>query len=269
MAKDRPPSFPFYPANWLADTMLMSRDKRSRYMEAICHSWLEESYGVAEVGQWRRWLGYSEKEWAQARDHFAPRFKIEFFGEREVWTQKKLVEIREDQLARYDRARAGGVALQKQRGVTPTPQGALQPQVVANTRPTESIASASPQLEVSLGGGQSFALEAKSLEPKISCAAPGGAARASDRQQKAEEKTEWVAAFDEFWKHYPPRGALLRRAGKDEAMRAWMKIKPCDQNAKAIWVALDKDIAEWSKRDPEFIPMASTWLNKGRWKDEL
>ena len=214
-------------------------------------------------------MGYSEKEWALARGSFAPRFQIEFVDGREVWIQKKMVEVREAQLARYDRARAGGVAVQKQRGVNPTPQGALRPQLVANTPDEVSIASASRQLEVSLGSTQSSALEAKVLEPKISCAAPGGAARESERRLRTEEKVEWIEAFEEFWKDYPPRGALLRRTGKDEALRAWNKIKPCEANAVAIYAALDKDKLEWSKRDPEYIPMASSWLNKGRWKDEL
>jgi len=109
MSQSRPPSFQLYPAPWFADTRLMTRDERCRYMEALMHSWLEESYGVATEDQWRRWLGYTAKVWERERSRFAPRFQIEG----DVWTQKRLFEVRCEQLVNHSKAASGGVARKK------------------------------------------------------------------------------------------------------------------------------------------------------------
>lgn len=106
MAKDRPPSFSMYPAPWFQDTRLMTRDQRCRYFEALLHSWSEECYGVAPEDQWRRWLGYTEKQWPKVREVYAIRFRIDGM----MWTQKKLLEVRAEQLVNRDKAARGGIS---------------------------------------------------------------------------------------------------------------------------------------------------------------
>lgn len=127
MAKDRPPAFQMYPAPWFQDTQLMSRDQRCRYFESLLHSWSEGSYGIAPEWQWRRWLGYTETQWKTMREKFAPRFKIDG----EIWTQKKLLEVRCEQLIYRKNGRLGGEA--RARALSEV-EKSLSAQVAANKR---------------------------------------------------------------------------------------------------------------------------------------
>lgn len=71
--------------------------------------------------------------------------------------------------------------------------------------------------------------------------------------------------FAEFWKQYP------RKVGKQAARSAWMKVKPTAALFEQIMVAVDaaKRSMEWTKEGGRFIPHPSTWINQGRWDDEL
>ncbi len=69
--------------------------------------------------------------------------------------------------------------------------------------------------------------------------------------------------FDEFWKLYP------RKVSKRVAQKIWERM-PKDEQQAAL-EALPVHIKYWrlKETDPEFIPHAATWLNQGRWEDEL
>lgn len=69
--------------------------------------------------------------------------------------------------------------------------------------------------------------------------------------------------FADFWAMYP------RRVAKRVAEKAWSKLTPEEQRAAVI--ALPDHIRYWRQTDrsDELIPHASTWLNQGRWEDEL
>jgi hypothetical protein len=65
--------------------------------------------------------------------------------------------------------------------------------------------------------------------------------------------------FEEFWHHYP------RRVGKLAAQRAYRTARK-HATAEAIQAGLG--LAQFA-RDPQFIPHPATWLNQGRWMDDL
>lgn len=71
--------------------------------------------------------------------------------------------------------------------------------------------------------------------------------------------------FDEFWSAYP------KKAAKDEAAKAFAKRKPdaalLDTMLKAI--SAQKASEQWRKDGGQFIPNPATWLNQGRWQDEV
>lgn len=71
--------------------------------------------------------------------------------------------------------------------------------------------------------------------------------------------------FDEFWSAYP------KKVGKDEAAKAFAKRKPdaalLDTMLKAI--SAQKASEQWRKDGGQFIPNPATWLNQGRWQDEV
>ncbi|MBI9078321.1 MAG: hypothetical protein JEY79_01115 [Pseudodesulfovibrio sp.] len=73
-----------------------------------------------------------------------------------------------------------------------------------------------------------------------------------------------VSAFETFWKIYP------KKVAKQAALKAWGKIKGA--KADEIVGALEKQIAVHHFRGndgQEFTPNPATWLNGGRWEDEV
>ena len=68
--------------------------------------------------------------------------------------------------------------------------------------------------------------------------------------------------FDAFWAAYP------RKVGKADARKAFKKAKaPLDTLLAAI--DRQKQSDQWQKSGGQYIPNPSTWLNQGRWEDEL
>lgn len=96
------------------------------------------------------------------------------------------------------------------------------------------------------------------------------------RTQEQEQEQEYTPivpsdvrtppnAFDSFWKIYP------RKIGKLAALKAWKKIKPSPDMVEAIMKAIEEQAVceQWSKDNGQFIPYPATWLNQGRWEDEI
>ncbi|MFB3816122.1 MAG: hypothetical protein ACE147_00545 [Candidatus Methylomirabilales bacterium] len=70
--------------------------------------------------------------------------------------------------------------------------------------------------------------------------------------------------FVAFWSLYP------RHVAKKAAIKAWTKLKPGDDLRATIMRALALQVKhDFSKREQDKIPHASTWLNGERWKDEV
>ena len=71
--------------------------------------------------------------------------------------------------------------------------------------------------------------------------------------------------FAEFWAEYP------KKVGKKAALTAWKRVKPDAKLHERIMqaVANAKKSEQWSREGGRFVPNPSTWLNQGRWDDEL
>lgn len=74
-----------------------------------------------------------------------------------------------------------------------------------------------------------------------------------------------VSPFDQFWKAYP------RKVGKQDALKAWTKLKPYASLVTTILAAIaaQREGADWRRDDGQYIPHPATWLNAGRWLDEV
>lgn len=82
--------------------------------------------------------------------------------------------------------------------------------------------------------------------------------------QSEEGKESEKGEFEQFWKAYP------KKIGKRAAERAWYAAK--DRPALSrILSALHtaKASPDWKKEHGKYIPHPATWLNQGRWDDEL
>ena len=82
-------------------------------------------------------------------------------------------------------------------------------------------------------------------------------------QKTCEDTSKKEELFESFWKVYP------RKVGKEKC-RNWFKShKPNEDLVQKMIEAVEeqKKSKQWS--DPQYIPHPYTWLNHGRWEDEL
>lgn len=69
--------------------------------------------------------------------------------------------------------------------------------------------------------------------------------------------------FQTFWQLYP------RKVAKKQAEKSWKRLSQAEQTE--VLEVLPNHIEYWrlKETDKEFIPHPATWLNQGRWEDEL
>lgn len=71
--------------------------------------------------------------------------------------------------------------------------------------------------------------------------------------------------FDVFWENYPSK------IGKGAALKKWQQLKISSELLAKILDAVEKQkkSSKWTKNNGEYIPNPTTWLNQGRWDDEV
>ncbi|MGL5247114.1 MAG: hypothetical protein ACRC8U_02845, partial [Brooklawnia sp.] len=69
--------------------------------------------------------------------------------------------------------------------------------------------------------------------------------------------------FAEFWALYP------KKVGKDAALSAWKRKVKGDHGVVIDSIKTQKAQEAWTKEGGRFVPNPATWLNQGRWKDEV
>ena len=71
--------------------------------------------------------------------------------------------------------------------------------------------------------------------------------------------------FDLFWAAYP------KRTGKDLARASFAKRKVTSTLLEEMLAAIakQKNTDQWKKDGGQYIPAPATWLNQGRWQDEV
>lgn len=89
--------------------------------------------------------------------------------------------------------------------------------------------------------------------------------RTSHSLEPVNEPIDQASAFDSFWSAYP------RKVGKKAALTKWKQINPNDALIAKIMQAVEshKQSDDWTRDNGKYIPHPSTWLNQGRWDDEL
>jgi hypothetical protein len=84
------------------------------------------------------------------------------------------------------------------------------------------------------------------------------------RRRSAEVSAEVLATFEVFYAAYP------RKVGRGAALKAWAKLEPDEALQAQILGALAAQHPHLDRRENgRFIPHPSTWLNEGRWDDEI
>lgn len=88
---------------------------------------------------------------------------------------------------------------------------------------------------------------------------------AGGKKKRNPRLTAYSPDFETFWKAYP------RKSGKDAAWKAWQKRRheiPALPELAAI-LARQSHCEQWQRDGGQFIPHPATWLNQGRWQDEV
>lgn len=77
-----------------------------------------------------------------------------------------------------------------------------------------------------------------------------------------DEGEAWEKSFEAFWKAYP------KKVGKKDARKAFRRV---DAPLESLLSAIERQKCadQWKRDGGRFIPNPSTWLNQGRWEDEL
>ena len=82
------------------------------------------------------------------------------------------------------------------------------------------------------------------------------------RKKSAMGDGEYPEDFLEFWKSYP------RKIAKKDAYKAWKKQNPpLEDCLKTLEWQIKSD--DWTKEKGQYIPHPATWINDGRWQDEI
>jgi len=95
-----------------------------------------------------------------------------------------------------------------------------------------------------------------------------GELRGKIREDKIREDkiiTLHPSPFDQFWHTYP------KKVGKQATLKAWNRANgkrpPIDKILQAL--EAQKQSEQWTRDGGQYIPNPATWINQGRWDDEL
>jgi hypothetical protein len=87
----------------------------------------------------------------------------------------------------------------------------------------------------------------------------------TNKPEQKQAKPKEDERFEVFWKAYP------KKVGKKDAAKAFKKINVSDELLETMISTIEqsKQSVQWQRDDGQYIPNPSTWLNQGRWDDEL
>jgi hypothetical protein len=82
--------------------------------------------------------------------------------------------------------------------------------------------------------------------------------REEERREEKKRGENTCVLFDQFWNLYP------RKTSKQSASKAFAKLKDEDQQA-----AINNISRLYAETPVQFVPHAATYLNQGRWEDQV
>lgn len=81
---------------------------------------------------------------------------------------------------------------------------------------------------------------------------------------KSKEDLLITHMFEEFWKAYP------KKRSKPASLKAFIALKPTPELTITILNDLvERMMYDWSKRDIQYVPYPSSYLNQRQWEDEI
>lgn len=85
------------------------------------------------------------------------------------------------------------------------------------------------------------------------------------RADEPREPSALEKRFLDFWAAYP------KKIAKGAALKVWKRIKPDKELTEKMSAAIQtqKTSEQWTREGGRYIPNPATWLNGGRWEDEV
>lgn len=105
----------------------------------------------------------------------------------------------------------------------------------------------------------------KRIEEEEKTLVPSADAEGVSALSKAKKAKTTTSAypddFEQFWKAIP---AAMRRCGKKASLKSWQTARRDGMpTIDAVLAAVASQAPKWT--EPKYTPMATTWLNQGRW----
>lgn len=143
---------------------------------------------------------------------------------------------------------------------SPTKQGALDDEQLNNATACDSMpthATASDRMRKDAINALTDTVTGTVNNPPLPPQGEhAGASKSNNLQQER---------FEAWWAEYP------KKVGKQAARKAWSKVKPDAALYSRIIDATkaQRTSEQWRKENGRFIPNPATWINQGRWDDDL
>lgn len=242
--KARFPYFKFYPRDWLEATRSMSLEQRGAYIDLICI--LMEMEGHLRDDD--RWISHqmhiSTRKWKAVKTDLVEHKKIRIEGD--LIVQERCLKELDLLMAR---SRTGSES--------------------ATNRERTKRENRENINEFNDANGTVVPLRARDSdsdseeERKIPPVVP----RLGDapKKRKGSAPEGYSQDFEEFWNLYP------RREGKGKAFESWRRLSAEQRQRAQLALRNQAEILQRKARDHRgnFCPHATTWLNQGRFDDDL
>ncbi len=254
MSKNKDPAVLFYTSDFLAGTLLMNYEQKGKYITLLC---LQRENGRLTEEDMLSVCGKRDErifcKFIQDEEGLYYNVRME----KEAEKRNAFIESRrKSSNARFNNDTSNDISDDIQndtsydiRTIHRIGNGNKNININGNLNESLNIPPISPT------NSKEKKQNSKEIEKKSNSDSKGDKAKANVIEQR----------FDSFWEAYPKKKA------KEAAKKAWMKLKPSAELFEEIMqaVAEQKKSADWIKDNGQFIPYPSTWLNQGRWSDEV
>ena len=246
MPRNKDPAVLFYPADFIAATVLWNNEEIGRYIKLLCIQFLQDGLTKDELDSV---AGDSDK----IKNKFLLCDDGMYRNPRMTEEKEKRSKFSESRRAnankRYDSTRsANGMQVQSICNASA--------EHMINGNINRNINSVEDNKSTIITDTNKESAHAKNEAPQRVKKSPQ---RGSNEVDKVEMR------FAQFWQQYP------KKVAKVDARKAFMRLNPDDELLGVMLSALERHKASegWTKDGGRFIPYPSTWINQRRWEDEI
>jgi uncharacterized protein YdaU (DUF1376 family) len=232
------PAFQFYASDYLSSSKVqrMTLEAEGAYIRLLAYSW-QDGFIPADIGQLARMCKTNPRKMAvlwdsYLRDCFKPT------ADPDKLVNEKLETVRQNLIDfKAKKSEAGSNGAAKRWHEHKQTDGTAIVVPLANDSSSSSISSNTPIVPA----GDVYERTESRDKPQM------------------DRFNAW------FWEPYP------KKVGKIAAWRAWKRLQPDSDLARKISAKVieARDSDQWKRDNGQYIPNPATWLNQGRWDDEL